>query len=131
MLAPSIEQPTVPDLRAHVLLAVGDTRLRAVTRALLAQQRGVTVVAEAATATEVQHAARLFQPDLVLLDLDLPGLRMPRLVRALRSLPGAPRVVLLAWDDDDEYRAAALRAGASLCLSKRRLDALVPQILSA
>lgn len=115
----------------RVLLAVTDARFRVVTRALLAQQARFAVVAEATTAAEVMHSARLFQPDVVLLELGLPGQDTPALVRALRALPASPRVVLLAWDDSDEYRDAAARAGASLCLSRRRLDALIPALAGA
>ncbi|MBI2321599.1 MAG: DNA-binding response regulator, partial [Chloroflexi bacterium] len=51
MLAQAADRPTCPVPHARVLLAAGDARLRSVTRALLGQQPGVTVVAEAATAT--------------------------------------------------------------------------------
>lgn len=108
----------------RVLIAAGDARFRTLARALLAQQPGVTVVAEAGTAEEARQAARLLHPDLVLVDLELPGEPLRQLIRTLRALPVSPTVVVMAWDDGEEYREAALRAGASYCVSKRHLDTL-------
>jgi DNA-binding NarL/FixJ family response regulator len=123
-LAHAAYRPESPRASRRVLLAAGDARFRVLARALLAQQPGVTVVAEAATAVEAQQAARLLQPDLVLVDLELPGEPLPRLIRFLHALTRPPAVVVMAWDDGDEYRQAALRAGATCCVSRREFDTL-------
>jgi DNA-binding NarL/FixJ family response regulator len=79
---------------------------------LLATEEGVEVVGEAATTSEAVAAAAALQPDVVLLDVDMPeagGLAvLPDLVQAAPSA----RVVMLTMMDDDDTLAEALRAGA-------------------
>ena len=64
--------------------------------------------------------AGVFQPDLILLDLVLPGLDGPAVCRAVRSMPQLrhTRVVAITGYPDDERVAAVLAAGAERCLAK-------------
>lgn len=95
------------------LLVVDDhTLFRRGVVALLSQNAGLQVVGEAGDAAEaLRHAARL-QPDVILLDNHLPG------VRGVDALPGlrdaAPRaaVLMLTVSEDEADLAAALRGGA-------------------
>ena len=108
----------------RVLIADDQPQVRSALRLLLRQEPGVTVVGEA---DDVERALALVdeqRPDLVLLDWELPDLRVvgpakpagDRLLPALRAhCPGA-RVIALSGRP--EARQAALDAGADVFVSK-------------
>jgi two-component system nitrate/nitrite response regulator NarL len=95
------------------LLVVDDhTLFRRGLIALLAQSPAVRVVGEAADAGEAQRRAAELQPDVVLLDNHLPGVRGVDALPGLReAVPGA-RVLMLTVSEDEQDLADALRAGA-------------------
>ncbi len=85
---------------------------------LLSDQPDLEVVAEAASGTEAIALARQTQPDLILLDIDMPecdGLVALRFIR--RYLPEIPIVMLTVYDDDEKL-FAAVRSGAQGYLLK-------------
>lgn len=95
----------------HVLFREGLVRL-------LSDQPDLEVVAEAASGTEAIALARQTQPDLILLDIDMPecdGLVALRFIR--RYLPKTPIVMLTVYDDDEKL-FAAVRSGAQGYLLK-------------
>jgi DNA-binding NarL/FixJ family response regulator len=55
----------------------------------------------------LEQVARL-QPDLVLMDLAMPGMNGLEATQRIKAQPGAPRVVMLTMYDDPAYRAAAI-----------------------
>ncbi|WP_328458475.1 MULTISPECIES: response regulator transcription factor [unclassified Amycolatopsis] len=102
-----------------VLLADDEPLVRAGLRALLEQQ-GLTVVGEAADGAEVLPAVRRTGPDVVLMDVRMPGTDG---IEATRQLLGAlaepPKVLVVTTFDNDDYVHEALLAGASGFLLKR------------
>ena len=107
-----------PD-RVIRLLVVDDHNLfRRGLVALLAQDARMTVVGEAADATEAQVAARRLQPDLILLDHHLPGVRGVDAIHDLRQIAPAARILMLTVSEDERDLAAGLRAGADGYLLK-------------
>ena len=86
---------------------------------MLGTQPDLEVVAEAADgAAAVRHAARL-RPDVVVMDIRMPGLDGIEATRRVRALsPNPPSVILLTTFDLDEYVLDGLRAGASGFLVK-------------
>jgi DNA-binding NarL/FixJ family response regulator len=69
------------------------------------------------------------RPDLVLLDLALPGLDGLEVTRRLKAQPNAPRVIILTLHDNAEYRRAAREAGADGFVGKSEFgDQLLPNI---
>ena len=101
------------------VLLVDDQRLvLAGTRCLLERAGGFRVVATAADLDAAVTAVAEQRPDVVLLDLTLPGCTGADAVRALLdAAPGLP-VVALADGDDELLAAAALAAGAVALLVK-------------
>ncbi|MGW1024888.1 response regulator [Streptomyces sp. NPDC002577] len=81
---------------------------------------GITVVAEAADGDEALEAVRRTRPDLVLMDIRMPGLDGLEATRRILSglVPEPPRVLILTTYDLDRYVYAALTAGASGFLLK-------------
>ena len=74
---------------------------------------GFEVVAEAASGEEGVAAVEQHAPDLVLVDLAMPGIDGMEATRQIRALPNPARViVMLSTYDPDEHRARARAAGA-------------------
>ena len=98
--------------RTQVLLADGEALVRAGLRALLEGEGTVTVVGEASAGEETVALAARLSPDVVLIDVGLPGLDSVETTRHLRADSAVP-VMLLTTSETDERIFAALRAGAS------------------
>jgi two-component system nitrate/nitrite response regulator NarL len=96
------------------LLVVDDhTLFRRGLIALLSQYEDVQVIGEAADAGEAQRRARELQPDVVLLDNHLPGVRGVDALPGLREAAPRARVLMLTVSEDEGDLAAALRGGAA------------------
>ena len=86
--------------------------------ALFAVESGIEVVGEAGDVGEALRQARATQPDVVLLDNHLPGVRGVDAIRGLQEAAPNARVILLTLSDEAEVLATAVRAGASGYLLK-------------
>ena len=92
--------------------------VRAGLRALLQKLPGVEVVAEAVDGREALVAIKAFKPDVVLMDISMPGLNgLEAAAVATRDYPES-RVLILSAHSSEEYVGQALRAGASGYLLK-------------
>jgi len=103
-----------------VLLADDQALVRAGFRALLNAEPDIEVVAEAADGVEAVRLAQQHTPDVVLMDIRMPGvdgLEATRRIAADPALTGT-RVVILTTFELDEYVFEALRTGASGFLVK-------------
>jgi DNA-binding NarL/FixJ family response regulator len=113
----------------RVLLADDQTLVRAGFRAILEMQEDIDVVGEAADGAEAVERARELQPDVVLMDIRMPGLDgIEATRRVLANGSQAPRVLMLTTFDLNEYLYEAMKAGASGFLLK---DAPRDQLVSA
>ena len=103
----------------RVLLADDQALVRAGFRALLDAQPGIAVVGEAKDGAEAARLAEALAPDVVLMDIRMPGVDgVVATEQILASGFTGTRVVMLTTFDLDEYVYAALRAGASGFLLK-------------
>lgn len=103
----------------RVLLAEDHAVVREGTRELLERSPDLTVIGEAADGEVVVRMAASLAPDIVLMDLGLPGVNGIEATR--RILAGAgrrPRVLVLSAYDDEDYVVAAIEAGAGGYLLK-------------
>ena len=94
-----------------VAVAAGHAVTRAGVRVLLERAGGISVVGEAGSGEEVVDLSRRTRPDVVVLDVHLPGLGCVRATRDILTRPGTA-VMLLAGSKDDDRILRALRAGA-------------------
>ncbi len=102
----------------RVLVADDHPVMRQGLAALLGSLEGIEVVAQAADGRQVVKEAVLTRPDVVLLDLQMPGSDGFQALRELsRALPTTAVCVLTMFDDDDSL-FAAMRAGAKGYLLK-------------
>ncbi|MCO8273327.1 response regulator transcription factor [Actinoplanes sp. TRM 88003] len=78
----------------------------------------IDVVGAATDGTEVAAAVNTHRPDVVLMDIRMPGLDGLSATESLRRRPDAPQVIVLTTFDTDEHVLRALRAGAGGFLLK-------------
>jgi DNA-binding NarL/FixJ family response regulator len=112
----------------RILLVDDQELLRMGFRMVLEAQEGLEVVGEAGDGAEAVALARELEPDVVLMDVRMPGMDGVQATRALVEGGSRAHVIILTTFDLDEYAHAALRAGASGFLLK---DAPTADLLSA
>lgn len=103
-----------------VALADDEILLRAGLRALLEAEEDIKVVGEAGDGAQAVRLAREMRPDIVLMDVRMPGTDGLLATRAIRADPSLSevRVIMLTTFDLDEYVFEAIRSGASGFLVK-------------
>jgi DNA-binding NarL/FixJ family response regulator len=104
--------------RVRVLVVDDDALVRAGLTMLLAGAEDVEIVGEAADGNEVPDAVAEHRPDVVLMDIRMPGLDGLAATELLRAQDDAPEVIVLTTFEADDYVLRALRAGASGFLLK-------------
>jgi DNA-binding NarL/FixJ family response regulator len=106
------QPPTPPPERLRVLIVDDHPLFRDGMRGLLESVGNLEVAGEAATGEEAVRLAQALQPDVILMDLNLPGLDGIEATR--RIVHDGPRanVLVVTMYEDDESVFAALRAGA-------------------
>jgi DNA-binding NarL/FixJ family response regulator len=107
-------------MSVRVLLADDQTLVRSGFRVLLERAEGVEVVGEVGTGAEAVERALTDRPDVVLMDIRMPGMDGLAATRRIVSDPrlSGVRVIMLTTFDLDEYVFEALEAGASGFLLK-------------
>jgi len=105
-----------------VLIADDHAVLRAGLRMLLEAQHDMEVAGEAGDGSEVPRKARALQPDIVLMDLSMPGPHSGEVIRQVRRACPKTRVLILTMHDDSAYLASALSAGAAGYVVKKVAD---------
>ncbi len=104
----------------RVLLADDQALLRSAFRVLVDSEPDMEVVGEASEGAEAARLAAAHRPDVVLMDIRMPGTDGLAATRMISSDPalGRVKVVILTTFEVDEYVVGALRAGASGFLGK-------------
>jgi DNA-binding NarL/FixJ family response regulator len=101
------------------LLVVDDeTLVRTGLRMILSSEADLEVIGEARDGGEAIELAATLRPDVILMDIRMPGTDGLEATRLIREQPDAPRVVILTTFDLDEHVFEALRSGASGFLLK-------------
>ncbi|HXF67691.1 MAG TPA: response regulator transcription factor [Burkholderiales bacterium] len=104
--------------RLRVILADDHTLVRAGLRSLLGQLPEVEVVAETGDGREVLALVPRHRPDIVLMDITMPGMNGLEATAHLRKDHPGVKVVILSMHASEEYVLQALRAGAAGYLLK-------------
>jgi len=114
----------VTERQLRVLIADDQVLVRAGFRMIVEAQPDLAVVAEAADGEAAVRLARRFRPDVVLMDIRMPGLDGLEATRQIlqaddrEASSPPPRILILTTFDLDEYVYAALRSGAAGFLLK-------------
>lgn len=106
----------------RVLIADDHAVLRAGLRMLIDAQSDMLVVGEAADGPETVSRALDLEPDVVLLDLSMPGPSGSSTIERLVRLDPSPRILVLTMHDDPVYLQSTLQAGASGYIVKKAAD---------
>ena len=112
------------------VLLVDDQPLMLVGLAILiGDTDDLEVVGEAGDGREAMRLVRELRPDVVVMDIRMPGMDGIEATRQATAEPDPPKVLVLTTFDDDEYVYGALRAGASgFLLKSMALDAILDAI---
>ena len=104
-----------------VLLADDHAVLRAGLRALLDAEPDLHVVGEASTGEEAVEQAAKLKPDVVVMDLSMPGGGLEA-TRLIAGRPGSPKVLVLTMHAEEDYLMPVLEAGGSGFVRKTSAD---------
>jgi DNA-binding NarL/FixJ family response regulator len=116
----------------NILLVEDDANLRKGIQMRLALEADFQIIAETGDGREALALARAARPDVIIMDLRLPGLDGLEITRQLRETHPKCRVVILTLYDEDANRQRACKIGAAAFVSKQEPgDALVRAIRSA
>ncbi|MFJ2983126.1 MULTISPECIES: response regulator [unclassified Pseudomonas] len=108
-----------------VLIVDDHSTVRFAIRMLLERER-FHVIGEVDNGSEVAQVARKLQPDVVVLDIGLPGLDGMEVIKRLQQLEHAPRIMVLTGQATDLYVRRCLDAGIGAFVTKSEdLDAVV------
>lgn len=108
--------------KIRILLVDDHTMFRAGLRVLLSLYADFDIVGEAGDGQEALDAVRELAPDVVLMDIAMPGLGGLVATRRIHEEHPKTKVILLTQHENREYVAPALKAGASGYVLKRAAD---------
>jgi DNA-binding NarL/FixJ family response regulator len=104
--------PTNPAVALRILLVDDHAIVREGLRALLEEDTGVSIVGEAANGDEATALAERLKPNLVLMDLKMPGMPAPDAIRVIRAHNPSVQVLVLTSYVDDQQVQDVISAGA-------------------
>lgn len=108
--------------RTRILLVDDHAVLRSGLKLLIDNEADMIVVSEAGTGEDAVARAREVQPDMILLDLNMPGLDGLGAIRLIREVAPASRILILTMHDDVSYLQETLRLGAVGYILKKAVD---------
>ncbi len=113
----------------RTLIVDDDPRFRQRVRDLLAPEPGITVVGEAVDGMDAIAKARELEPDLILLDIRMPGMNGLDAARQLKTERPEVKILILSLYDLEEYRSIARANGVNGYIVKHSLvEELLPVI---
>ncbi|MFB7598812.1 response regulator [Streptomyces sp. NPDC056160] len=115
-------------MTVRIVLADDQPLVRSGLRVLVADHPDLEIAGEAATGAEAVRLAVDLAPDVVVMDIRMPGMDGIEATRRITAGAGTTRVLVLTTFDEDEYVYGSLRAGASGFLVK---DMALDDILAA
>ena len=108
--------------KIRVLIVDDHAVLRAGLRTLLNLQPDMEVAGEAAEGLEALERVKRLEPDVVLMDITLPGMEGLEVTKKLKKTHPNVKVLILTMHEDRRYLYSALKAGASGYVVKRAAD---------
>lgn len=115
----------------RVLLADDHAAIREGLRRLLTRMPGIEVVGEAANGLQALQSVQELNPDVLLLDIEMPGLSGIDVARRLHEAKHAVKILIFSAYDDREYIRALYEMGvAGYLLKDNPLDEIVQAVCS-
>ena len=103
----------------HAFIAEGSPLMMALLKRILSKEKRIKIVGSATDGWEALCYASSLDPDLVLVDLHMPGLDGEEVARRLKQRPNHPTIFVVTSDGSPESRARCLTAGADAFLVKK------------
>jgi len=110
------------DVTVRVLIVDDQEPFRAVARDVVEAAGDFEVVGEAESGEKSVDLARSLRPDLVLMDVNLPGIDGPEATKRILAMAGGTKVLLLSTYEEDELSERARECGASGYVPKSAFD---------
>lgn len=114
---PALSTPT-PGRTMRVMLVDDHDIVRQGLVMLLEDESDIEVVAQAADGLEAINVARQVQPDVIVMDVNLPGMNGVTATKSIRQILPNVTIVALSMNDDASTQAAMMEAGAQAYLTK-------------
>ena len=114
--------------KIRVFLADDHTLFREGVKHLLSTEADVEVVGEASNGAEAIHRAEALRPDVVLMDIGMPGIPSFEAARTIRKANPSTKVIFLTMYDDEDYLRDGMEAGGSGYVLK---DSAASQLVGA
>ena len=108
--------------KIRVLIADDHAVLRSGLKVLLQTQAGIEVVGEAADGHEAINKTAELRPDVLLLDITMPGLGGLEALKTIKETVPATVILVLTMHEDEGYLLQALKMGASGYIPKKAAD---------
>jgi len=112
-----------------VLLAEDFSLLRQGLRALLENEEDIEVIGEAETGRRSVHLTMTLSPDVVVMDISLPGLNGLEATRQIRKLTPSVKVLILSAHSDSAYVEQAVTLGAAGYITKQTAGDVLPRAI--
>ncbi len=122
MASTETDTPQAPAETKTIVLADDHAVVRSGLRAILEEDPGLEVVAEAEDVAEVIRKLGAYKPDVLVLDINMKGESSLESIEKIRSSSPETRVVVLTMQTETEYAREALRGGANGYLLKDAAD---------
>jgi DNA-binding NarL/FixJ family response regulator len=120
-----------PMEKISILIADDEPAFRSGLRALLKSAAGLELVGDAAAGDEAIRLAADLQPDIILMDINMPGLNGIEVTRRILTTSPHIGILMLTMFEDDDSLFAAMRAGARGYLLKGALKAEILRAIQA
>jgi DNA-binding NarL/FixJ family response regulator len=104
-----------------ILIADDNEWVRRAVIGMLSSQTDSALCGEAVDGLEALTKARIFLPDLILIDINMPGLNGLEVSRVLRQEMPTAKIVIMSQHDPVRLPPLAIEAGAHACVDKSRL----------
>jgi DNA-binding NarL/FixJ family response regulator len=115
--------------RVRVLVVEDNEPFREFTLSILGKNASLKVICEASDGLEAVHKVEELRPELILLDIGLPGLNGLEVARQICKLSPKPTIVFLSQESSADMVRAALRLGAMGYVAKARAGSdLLPAV---
>jgi DNA-binding NarL/FixJ family response regulator len=120
--------PDGSPMTLKILLVDDNITFMSAVRHFLDRLAGVSIIGQAHDGKTALAQVRENMPDVVLMDIAMPGMNGLELARALRQAPASPRIIFLSMHDNQEYRAAAHELEAGFVSKADFVNELIPKL---
>ncbi len=116
-------------MSATVLIVDDDSMFRVLLKRVLTRDPNIDVVGEARDGEEAIQLVRKLRPDVVLMDIKMPGLNGLEAMRRSKAERPVTKVIVLTIHDEGPFHSAAVAGGADAFLPKKTLTTALPSTI--